>query len=303
MVRIKPAGSVARAQSATSDRIGSHPFVEGLQATAILDISMKDIDHENSDLQYRTTTAIDDLTASIVREGQHEPIDVTDSKPHRIIDGFRRVQAIADLGWPTVKAIVHRGLTDEQAHQLAFTKNVVRKNLQPLDKANAIRLAKRRGLTHTVIANEFRMSERQLHRYEQMLEFSRPLQVLIDSNDVSMAHASILAKFDGIDLADWVEKIHRNNWSAVDVSRQLRVTLGKRLEPGRRPIVKVGKDDCRVYGRRFSRKTDPEEIRRTIAALKQVIEFLEDVADSPSTPKTENLVNRTVQNLTQRDQK
>src|SRR3972149_4719217 len=122
------------------------PFVDGLKATQVQDIPLDDIKADESGFQYRLSANLGDLKHSLAQEGQKEPIDLTGSKPYRIIDGFRRVAAVQALGWPTVKGLVHKGISDEEAHKLAFIKNVVRKNLSPMDKANAIYQAKQRGM-------------------------------------------------------------------------------------------------------------------------------------------------------------
>ena len=93
------------------------PFVDGLKATEVLDISLEEI-NEDRTLQYRLTANIGDLKHSLQQEGQQEPIDLTGSKPYRIIDGFRRVEASKALGWPTIKALIHKGLSDEECPPL-----------------------------------------------------------------------------------------------------------------------------------------------------------------------------------------
>src|SRR5262249_285496 len=140
---------------------------------------------------YRTGATFADLRDSIAREGQREPIDLLDGRPHIIIDGHRRFRAIAELGLTSVKALVHRNLDEEEAHRMAFTKNVVRKNLSPLDRANAISLARRRGLKRVAITSAFGMSEKQLQRYEKLLEVPEALQRLVDDGRASMAHAFV----------------------------------------------------------------------------------------------------------------
>jgi ParB/RepB/Spo0J family partition protein len=235
-------------------------FVDALNGAQMSDVPLADIDTTDKRHQFRFSTTSDDLRASIAREGQAEPIDLVGPKPYRIVDGFRRVQAIAELGWATVKAIIHGGLTEETAHRRAFVKNVKRLNFSPLERANAIRLAKERGMKRPEIAEAFGMSERQVERYEQLLTFPKPIQGFLNDGEVTMAHAVVLATFDGINLGEWVFKLQEKKWSAAELRRALRKAVAKRQTRKTRPCVQIGKDECRAYARRFS-ATTPAEVR------------------------------------------
>ena len=84
-----------------------------------------------------------------------EPIDLVGPAPYRILDGFRRLAALKAAGKQTAMAIVHELRTQEEAHQLAFMKNVVRKNLRPVERSRCILLARERGKggQHLKLAN------------------------------------------------------------------------------------------------------------------------------------------------------
>lgn len=270
-------------------------FVDGLRETDVVSVPLKDIDLADTTFQYRLITRTDDLRAAIAREGQVEPVDLSDSKPHRIIDGFRRIQAIKELGWDMVKAFVRHGIGDEAAHELAYVKNVVRRNLTVMEKANAIRLAKKRGAEPAKVAEAFGLSEKQLHRYEAVLDFPKPLQALLDADQISMAHAAVLARFDGIiDVVEWVEKVQDKKWSAAELRRELRKAISKRPAAKKRSFIKCEGDELRGYPWRISKSAGRDEKNRAIGVLEEAIRFLKDhggvaqVGISPATSAGSN---------------
>jgi hypothetical protein len=86
-------------QNSRPEAIGSPPaFVDGLRDAVIESISVEQIDSSDVTFQYRFATDTIGLRDAIAREGQLEPIDLTDSRPHRVIDGFRRLAVIRELG-------------------------------------------------------------------------------------------------------------------------------------------------------------------------------------------------------------
>jgi ParB/RepB/Spo0J family partition protein len=217
------------------------------------------------------------LRNALAREGQLEPIDLTDSDPHHIIDGFRRLAAIRELGWSTVRAIVRRGVSTERAHQIAFDKNVVRKNLRPIEKANAMRLAIARGCTSRSIASQFGISEKQMRRYEDLLDLPKRLRELIDAGDVSMAHAEVLARFDGIDVVEWAQRAARLDWSAPDLRRELRRSEKPSMNGRKRDFVHCSATEVRSYAWRLSEKSSMEDLERAAAAFERAIQAIHEV--------------------------
>jgi len=265
--------AVAAARAAESSR-EAVPFVEGISGATIVDVPVTEINLDDTTYQYRLTVRTRDLKNALTREGQVEPVDLRGSKPYQIVDGFRRVQAIRKLGWPTVKALVHRGLSDEQAHERAFVKNVVRQNLTPIEKANAIRLAKKRGLKHAAIAREFGISERQLFRYERMLEIPKLVQELLDADEISMAHAAVLTKFDGVDVVEWVAKAQDKKWSAEELRHELRKAVVKPPARKKREFIKCSRNEVRGYAWRITERSTQDELVRSVAALERALTVL-----------------------------
>jgi ParB/RepB/Spo0J family partition protein len=251
--------------------------VEGLGATEVHDVPLEDVNAEDKPFQYRLSARIEDLKLSLAAEGRKEPIDLTGIKPYRIIDGYRRVEAFRSLRWSTAKALFHRGISDEEAHNLAFIKNVVRKNLSPMDKANAIFQARQRTMKSTDLHEYFGLSLKQLMRYEALLDFSSEIQNLLDTETISMGHAKVLSdyKVEDKDLAAWVAKIRDSGLSAKLLNRELKQTCGCRVGGKAHLILKKAKNGFRMYPFSVTRDAPQAEKDRIERALQEALGILQ----------------------------
>ena len=247
----------------------------GLRAPELREVPIEDLNLTDDTFQYRLNSRPGRLLRSLASEGQKEPIDVCGTKPHRIVDGFRRVQAIRALGWLRVKALVHPDLSEDDAHAIAFIKNVVRKNLSPLERAEAIRQARRRGKSPSKIAEYLGVSEKQLSRYEALLDFPRGIRELLDRGEISMAHATVLADYGVEDPGEWAARIASERLSARRLRFELRKARG-RLAPGRKRVyLRREKDRLRVYAFSMGRDAPPAERQKVVRLMKEAIAFLE----------------------------
>jgi len=262
------------AKSKPAENESTSTFVDGLRDAVIESVPIDQIDASDVTFQYRFTTDTHGLRDAIAREGQLEPLDLTDSKPHRIIDGFRRLAAIRELGWPTARAIVRRNVSIEAANQIAFDKNVVRKNLRPIEMANAIRLARDRGCKLNAIAKQFGMSEKQVRRYDALLALPTALQHTVDEGALSMAHAAVLAKFNGINVVEWADRVRGSNWSASDLRQKLRNDQKPILQGRRREYIRSTADEVRGYSWRLNGDSSAVELDRAIAAHERALKTL-----------------------------
>ena len=249
-------------------------IVEGLSQKGWEEVDLADLDLEDASFQYRFPSNIGDLRASLEAEGQREPIDLTGKKPHRVIDGFRRVRAVQALEWPSIKAFVHRGISEEDAFRLAFTKNVVRKNLSPMEKANAIYLAQKRGVKKTELAEAFGLSEKQLGRYLKLLAFPKHVQKLLDGKTVTMAHAKVLADFAVRDAEKWKKRIQEEGLDSRALKALLTKELGKKPAGRKKLYMKRAKDRVRFYPFTIGKDAPKAEKEKVIKVLEEAIQVL-----------------------------
>ncbi|MEK6909175.1 MAG: ParB/RepB/Spo0J family partition protein [Nanoarchaeota archaeon] len=256
--------------SKLEERITPPKALDGAYQT----ISLADIDSSNTTFQCRVSMAVADVRRSLEHDGLEQPVDLLGPKPYRIIDGFRRCRAAQELGWSSIQAVVHE-MADNQALRVAFTKNVVRKNLAPVDRANALWLAQRQGLKKNDLQELFGLSQKQVDRYLELLSFSSALQKCLDGKIVTMAHAKALHDFGVESPSEWKKRIESETLSAKQLKRVLRQEAGKR-QPGRKKLyIKKSKDGLRVYP--FSITKDAPQIEKDKVAklLKEALEFLE----------------------------
>jgi ParB family chromosome partitioning protein len=261
----------AKPRSSKRAAAPKNTYVEGLTTKVVVDVPIEDISPEEV-YQFRLRTTTGDLKDSLLREGQREPVDLLGAKPYKIVDGYRRIAAIRELGWKTVKAFIHKDMTPAEAQRLAFLKNVVRKNLSPLDKANAIHQAKRRGRSLESLAEDFGISVKQVRRYEGLLALPESLQAHVDKGTLTMAHAKLLSDHRVDDVAKWVTTIDETKLNAAALARVLRKTAPTRARMGRtRSFAKVERSRVRLYA--FTMSKDTPKVERLKAA-----ELLADAA-------------------------
>jgi ParB/RepB/Spo0J family partition protein len=240
----------------------------------IRDVSIEDIDQANAMFQCRLSMPLTDVRKSLERDGLAQPIDLVGPSPYRIIDGFRRCKAATELGWGSIRAVVYE-MDDRQALRVAFTKNVVRKNLAPMEKANALWMAQKQGFKKPELLELFGLSQKQVDRYLQLLAFPQALQKCIDGKIITMAHAKVLHDFGVDSPADWKRRIEAEGLSAKQLRKFLRHEMGKK-ESGRKKLyLKKSKDCLRVYPFAVSIDTPTAEKTRIAKLLREVIEFLE----------------------------
>lgn len=225
--------------------------------------------------QYRQREDVGDLVRSIRAEGQQEPIAVCGRPPYLVMDGFRRVEALRRLGHTTVQALIHPDLAEEEAHTYAFVRNVVRRNLSPLETAHAIQLAKKRGKSRQAIAACLGLSEKQVTRYEALLEFSPTIQELLDEGTISMAHASVLARADVSNPEAWAKRVENEGWSVSRLRNELRVASGKAQPGRRRTYLRKDGNTLRIYDFTVSRTAPRAQRQRVVGLLREAIAFLE----------------------------
>jgi ParB/RepB/Spo0J family partition protein len=231
--------------AAPETRAGEEP--SGLTQRSWEEVPLEDIDAGDTTLQFRFLTRTGDLQASLKHDGQQEPIDLAGEKPYKIVDGFRRVAAAKKLGWKAIKAFLHDGLLDDDAWCIAFTKNVVRKNLSPMERANAMLLAQKRGTTKTALPEVFGLSERQVDRYLKLLEFPGHIQKILDGRVVTMAHAKLLAAFQVKDGPKWKRRIEDEKLDVRALKKALLEDHGSKVPARKKILLKKEKDRIRLF--------------------------------------------------------
>ncbi len=272
---MKKAARLSRVSAERPTSTRASPAGQAQGGAAVKDVLLVEIDQVNRTFQYRLRSGAEDLKRSLSKDGQKEPIDLLEPKPYRIVDGFRRLEAATSLGWPSIKAIIHDSLSEDDAHTFAFVKNVVRRNLSPIDRAHAIYRAHQRGKSVEEIASHLGLSEKQVHRYEELMHFPAGVQKVLEENLVSMAHAKVLADFDPDEPESWADQCQLGGWTVPQLRTQLLKALGKKPRGRTHIHVRIDKDRLRAYAFKISRKAPRAEREKVIAHCKEIIEFLD----------------------------
>ena len=116
-----------------------------------------------------------ELADSIGSEGLLQPITVRSigndvaETPYIIIAGERRWQAVRLLDWPTIPAIVRDDLTDAGAVMLQLIENIVRRDLNPIEEAEAYERMLADGSTVQELSKAVGRSGSEISKHVQML--------------------------------------------------------------------------------------------------------------------------------------
>ena len=159
------------------------PKSSGLQD---IDTSLIDISDLNTrkDLEAGTEdSSLDDLARSIAEKGLLSPIIVRKKgKRYELIVGQRRYPACRKLRWETIPSIVRSDLTDNDATAVSLIENVHRAEMNPIDKANALRqLLQHHGNDYKKVSKETGIGLTTIRRYVSLLQLPEQLKQKIST--------------------------------------------------------------------------------------------------------------------------
>jgi ParB/RepB/Spo0J family partition protein len=247
-------------------------YIDGLRGVSeVVEVELSQIDLENDPYQFRFKASPGDLIASLKTLGQQDPIILTGkSAPYKIVDGHRRIKAFQKLGWEKIKAIV-RQLTTEDASTISFVRNVKRKNLSLMEKANAIyEYHENKSKTVPDIAELLGVSERQIKRYLELAKFPKFIRDAVDQEVIGMAHARMLAKLPPAEAQGLLKQLQKKELTLRNMIRQ-----AKAHKPSLK-ILQAQEGGFRLFPFRFDKaKTPADQKKHMIEALKQALAVLE----------------------------
>ena len=247
-------------------------FINGLKGVSeIVEIPLSDIDLENDPYQFRFKASPGDLMASLKTLGQQDPVILSGKKePYKIVDGHRRINAFKKLGWEKIKAII-RDLSAEDASTISFVRNVKRKNLSLMEKANAIyEYHENKEKTAKEISGLLGVSERQIKRYLELVKFPKFIRDAVDQEVIGMAHAKILSKLTQDEAQKLLKQLQKGEMSLRSIIRQ-----AKAHKPSLK-ILLAQEKGFRIFPFRYDKeKTPTDQKKHMIDALKQALNIME----------------------------
>lgn len=130
--------------------------------------------------------AMKELVASVRAVGVIQPIDVWIDDGFAlgiVLAGNRRVKAATLAGLKEVPAMVFKGITEAQAHEITRIENEVRSNVDPMRDAALIGEMLALGFNQKEIAARFGVSEARICRRRKLLDLCPKLRERAESSD------------------------------------------------------------------------------------------------------------------------
>jgi len=166
--------------------------------TTLTAIPIDSIQRGDNDRQSFDPVALEELSESIRAHGLVQPITIRPMPDgqYQIVAGERRWRACKLLAWQEIPAIV-RHLDDEAASAIMLAENIGRKDLTPIEEANAYR---RRidqfGWSETQVADVAGVSLDLVRRRLSLLELVPEAQSLVGSGQFPVGHGQAMADLD-----------------------------------------------------------------------------------------------------------
>jgi len=173
--------------------------------------------------QYFDETAIEELTASILRHGVLQPLLVSEDGPDRylIITGERRWRAARRAGLRSVPAVIRERIETDDQLELALVENLQRRDLTPLEEARAFdSMRSSLGLTQGEIAERVAMDRSTVANSLRLLKLAPEIQTLVEQGHLTAGHARTLLAFtDEAVRLGWAKRAVESGLSVRDLER------------------------------------------------------------------------------------
>lgn len=144
-----------------------------------------------------STEEISSLARSILSQGIIQPLVVRKAgEDFQLIAGERRLRAAKEAGLEKVPVMI-RQADDQQMLALALVENIQRRDLGPVEKAEAFsRLSNEFGLTQEEMGDRVGMSRSSVANFQRLLELPGKVLDLLRSGKLSMGHGRALLGLD-----------------------------------------------------------------------------------------------------------
>jgi ParB family chromosome partitioning protein len=147
--------------------------------------------------KYFDESHISELSESIKKDGQWDPILVKpNSHGYDLISGECRFRAIKKLGQEVIKARI-LNVTTNEAHLLALKTNIMRRDLNPVEEANAVKNLVERGWSINDISKQLDKSKTWISfRLKIANKASEGVKNAVLSNKISFSAALEISDLD-----------------------------------------------------------------------------------------------------------
>lgn len=178
--------------------------------------------------------AISELAASIKKLGLIQAITVrTDADGYEIVCGERRYHASIKAGLKQIPVII-RNLSDNEAMELMVTENLQRKDVHPMEEADAfVMMRDKMNYTITDIAAKIGKNEGYVLRRLHLIKLVPSLKDLFLRSDISIGHAELLSRVAEDDQELWFKDKYNSNYyggGGAGTLKELKSWLSHRVE-------------------------------------------------------------------------
>ena len=175
--------------------------------------------------------ALDTLARSIEQSGLMQPVVVRplpgSTGRFELIAGERRWRAMDQLGRTEIPAIVQL-VDDRQAAELSLIENLQREDLNPMDRAAALRrLADDFGLTHHDLAGRVGLDRATVSNLLRLNDLDGGSASHVRSGAISLGHAKVLLGVTEVGVRrNFAEQAAVHGWSVRELEGAIRDTAG-----------------------------------------------------------------------------
>jgi ParB family chromosome partitioning protein len=173
--------------------------------------------------------ALEELKASIAEHGLLQPIVVRRSPAggYEVVAGERRLRASRALGHARIRAIV-RDVDDAGMQTLALVENIQRADLNPLEKARALKaMMGAQGLTQEGVAERIGKDRATVANLLRLLELPEDVRVLLEEGRLSLGQAKVVLSVPTDARRSQVAAmVVAKDWSVREIERFVRLTPG-----------------------------------------------------------------------------
>lgn len=177
-------------------------------------------------------TSLNELADSIRQQGMLQPVTVrpaADGNGYELVFGERRYRAATIVGMQEIPAIIS-DLSDEEAEEIAITENLQRKDVTPMEEANAYQRLMESG-RHDLssLSVQFGKSEAYIRTRLKFASLIPEIATLLETDEITVSVASEICRY-GEDIQREVYEQHLkegilyNSWrglKASDVARRI----------------------------------------------------------------------------------
>ncbi len=198
-------------------------------------------------------TELEQLAQSIRQAGLIQPIVVRNTKhytnSYELVAGERRWRAARLAGLTELPAIVV-ALSEHEAAQWALIENLQRKDLNAMERANALRgLCEQFGLSHQEAAERVGLDRSTVANLIRVTELAEPIQSLLAAGSLTIGHGKALLAIPDLDhRLKLAERASSENWSV----RRLEQSGRKQPESDAAPNARVASPTLVDLERRLS---------------------------------------------------